>query len=132
MNTEVKARWLKALRSGDYQQGKGALHIQDKHAYCCLGVLCDLAVGAGIGIALDDTITYSDYYTDEDGEGSALKTTTFDRESEYLPGAVQEWAGLADGSPLLQVEGEFVAIDGLNDKRDFTFSQLADLIEEQL
>ncbi len=38
---EVKVRWLAALRSGQYQQGKGRLRSEDNE-YCCLGVLCDL------------------------------------------------------------------------------------------
>jgi hypothetical protein len=40
MNSEVKAKWIAALRSGEYQQGRLALRINN--AYCCLGVLCDL------------------------------------------------------------------------------------------
>ena len=41
MNEEIKAQWIKALRSGEYEQGKGLLRsFKDK--YCCLGVLCDL------------------------------------------------------------------------------------------
>lgn len=40
MNAKVKKLWLKALRSGDYKQGAGAL--RSDHSFCCLGVLCDL------------------------------------------------------------------------------------------
>lgn len=47
MNPEVKQRWLDALRSGKYKQGKRYLRAaskqnHDSYAYCCLGVLCDL------------------------------------------------------------------------------------------
>lgn len=40
MNPELKAKWIAALRSGNYKQGRGRL----KHAgrYCCLGVLGDV------------------------------------------------------------------------------------------
>ena len=38
MNAEVKARWIKALRSGRYSQVAGVLHNEE--GYCCLGVLC--------------------------------------------------------------------------------------------
>ena len=34
----LKAAWIKALRSGDYRQGYGALKYRDE--YCCMGVLC--------------------------------------------------------------------------------------------
>ena len=35
-----RQKWVKALRSGKYKQGKGYLHHADK--YCCLGVAQDL------------------------------------------------------------------------------------------
>lgn len=40
MDEKIKARWVKALRSGDYTQGNGALLDDGKH--CCLGVLCEV------------------------------------------------------------------------------------------
>lgn len=41
MNADVKARWLAALRSGDYDQGQCRLRDEDDR-FCCLGVLCDV------------------------------------------------------------------------------------------
>lgn len=41
MNKEIKDRWIAALRSGDYKQGKDQLRNFDNR-FCCLGVLCDL------------------------------------------------------------------------------------------
>ncbi len=35
-------KWVKALRSGKYKQGRGAL--QSKKGYCCLGVLCKITI----------------------------------------------------------------------------------------
>lgn len=40
MTAEMKAKWLEALRSGKYKQGRNLLRNGDK--YCCLGVLCDI------------------------------------------------------------------------------------------
>lgn len=37
MKTEVKKKWLKALRSGKYEQGRGQLRFNNE--FCCLGVL---------------------------------------------------------------------------------------------
>ena len=37
MNNLIKRLWLKALRSGKYEQGQGTLYEEDK--YCCLGVI---------------------------------------------------------------------------------------------
>lgn len=40
MNQELKTRWVAALRSGEYQQGRAVLRQNSQ--FCCLGVLCDL------------------------------------------------------------------------------------------
>jgi len=51
MKEEVKDKWVKALRSGEYKQGKNRL--EDKQGnYCCLGVLCVLAQKEGVKIDL--------------------------------------------------------------------------------
>lgn len=41
MNKEFKQKWIDALRTGKYQQGRGVLRT-DNNCFCCLGVLCDL------------------------------------------------------------------------------------------
>lgn len=44
MPKAMKEKWLAALRSGKYKQGKGALYDPVTDGYCCLGVLehvCD-------------------------------------------------------------------------------------------
>lgn len=43
MDAEIKRKWIKALRSGTYKQGRNQLRKGD--AYCCLGVLCDVTTG---------------------------------------------------------------------------------------
>ena len=40
MTKELKKKWLDALRSGEYTQGRGRLRYANQ--YCCLGVLCDV------------------------------------------------------------------------------------------
>jgi len=46
MNKAIKAQWIEAMLSGDYKQGKSALHYKSgatgAKEFCCLGVLCDL------------------------------------------------------------------------------------------
>jgi hypothetical protein len=41
MNPEFKRKWVEALRSGRYKQGRGVLRSSDDE-FCCLGVACDL------------------------------------------------------------------------------------------
>lgn len=46
MDPELKARWVAALRSGDYQQVRGwlrATRSDGQLGFCCLGVLCEVA-----------------------------------------------------------------------------------------
>lgn len=39
MPAKMKAKWLKALRSGEYSQTKGTLYNPVTCGFCCLGVL---------------------------------------------------------------------------------------------
>lgn len=45
MDPELKAKWIKALRSGAYDQGREALVAYGR--YCCLGVLFCGLLGKG-------------------------------------------------------------------------------------
>ena len=40
MKEALKKKWVEALRSGEFRQGKGKLRITDR--YCCLGVLLEI------------------------------------------------------------------------------------------
>lgn len=45
MTPELKAKWVAALRSGEYKQGQARMkriHEDDTASYCCLGVLCEI------------------------------------------------------------------------------------------
>lgn len=39
MTRKIKNEWVKALRSGDYEQGESVLYDKQTNSYCCLGVL---------------------------------------------------------------------------------------------
>ena len=39
MNPDEKAKWVAALRSGQYKQGRDALFNIEQNSFCCLGVL---------------------------------------------------------------------------------------------
>ena len=49
MDKKLKAKWVKALRSGEYKQGKG--YLEDRGKFCCLGVLADAVGRERLGIA---------------------------------------------------------------------------------
>ena len=145
MNPEIKALWLTALRSGDYKQGQGVLR-DGADNFCCLGVLTDLAVKAGV---LEDGVV---------GEGGVYryKGEFAITEGTLIP-SVAEWAGLYfDANDSFSSEGRlddpititkmvtccstcepreeentFHSLASLNDMAKYDFNQIADVIEEQ-
>lgn len=102
MNNEIKEKWVKALRSGQYEQGQHYLKSGDK--FCCLGVLCDLAAKEGICEQVMDR---------------------FDDHDTLLPLSVQKWAGLAANPHM---GGRYLS--GMNDSGT-PFKYIALVIEEE-
>ena len=119
MDPKIKAWWLEALRSGEYKQGTGYLRRSDK--FCCLGVLCNLAVEAGAPKVEEDLLPTENVFI---YNGSEL----------VLPSSVMEWAGLNSSDPTLVVEiggaSDYHPVSYYNDS-GLTFNVIADLIEAQ-
>jgi len=123
MNPEVKKLWVDALRNGGYQQGKGCLNNAENGTFCCLGVLCDIAHEAGITTHESAEFQYGDQNIMYSYGGSKYA----------LPYEVSKWAGLATDDPTLVIEGGLTfMVSYLNDEEDYTFKQIADLVEDQL
>lgn len=118
MNKDIKKKWVDALRSGEYTQGRDALKNGDGQ-YCCLGVLCDIA--AKEGVVQEKLLTY--------GERSKYY---YDGASALLPGSVIKWAGLDYPAVSVVYNDKPVWLNALNDEKGLTFDEIADLIEEQL
>lgn len=114
MRADVKAQWTAALRSGEYRQGSGTLHNHANNSFCCLGVLCALAVKAGVTTRSEKPDVHGYSY----GPGE---------EVTYLPHVVMEWAGLDSFTP--KADGKELAI--LNDSGK-TFAEIADIIDRDL
>lgn len=116
MNPEVKAKWLAALRSGEYTQGTGTLRDEFDN-FCCLGVLCAIAVKDGLEIDVAAP-----------GENGAW---SYDGEEWFLPPKVSYWAGMDKNDPRIAVSG-YTRVSDLNDDAGMTFEQIADVIEVEL
>ena len=112
MNPGIRAQWTAALRSGKYEQGTASLRSGNK--FCCLGVLCDLAVKAGV-------------LTGEPGEAGCA--WYYHGAIDYLPEAVTEWAGLQDINQLAGDPGATEPLAVLNDDFAWDFAQIADVID---
>jgi hypothetical protein len=73
--------WAKELESGKYEQGQYSLKSHDE-AYCCLGVLCEMAVSAKVIEPSVSNPAYGNY------------AYGVERTTGNLPDAVRDWAGL--------------------------------------
>lgn len=124
MNPEVRAEWCKALRSGEYKQGSyrlraqqyadGYVPIEGEFRYCCLGVLSDLCVKAGV--------------TDWD----EIERRVYEQHStQLLTPEVMVWAGLQARDPELTVPDRRMPVTAsrCNDNLSLTFSKIADAID---
>ncbi len=144
MHPEIKARWVAALRSGDYPQGTGALchtatpdGMDSKSGFCCLGVLGDL-------YAQDFPERAKWIDLEADGSRKAL-VINGQADTVYLHVAIVEWAGLdavnpsvprddsdpEDPCPVGCTCGQRISLASVNDRGD-SFDEIADLIEAHL
>lgn len=105
MNAGVKRQWVAALRSGEYEQGQGRLHSAPGGGapaeYCCLGVLSDLAVRAGV-------VERQPSVAEEGQPVHEVQCYVYGRTltASYLAPEVMEWAGLQTNDPFVVVEEE--------------------------
>lgn len=116
MDTEIKAKWLAALRGGEFEQGWNYLHVpfelntliaedykgksrdkpptHTKGAFCCLGVVCAVA---GLSIKPKD---------------------------QWLPSAYAQQFNIEPGA--------LNRLTNLNDTENYSFAEIADWIETNL
>ena len=105
MNQDVKARWVEALQSGNFTQGRGLLRSTDDR-YCCLGVLCEVYRRynhSNVDWALRENYTYYDFMVGE--EISAVD----------LPKTILAWAGLSarQAGTLIDLNDSDVPFDSI-------------------
>jgi hypothetical protein len=145
MNSEIKAKWLEDLRSGNFGKGIGKLHRQkfisngqaDEHTFCCLGVLCEQAVAEGV--------VERKFVEHINGPGGHYEyfdpNNDIDSSDVFPPAVVIEWAGLPSDNPaveldpiadedIVETEGRSVNLANLNDEWRDSFEPIADKIEQ--
>lgn len=114
MNPDIKRAWVEALRSGEYEQCYDAL--SDGKGFCCLGVLCELAVKQGV-------IRHPTYNGEHGVKYGGSQST--------IPASVAGWAEMGIYQQLIHKDQNF-RISLLNDGLKLSFSEISDLIESQL
>jgi hypothetical protein len=109
---QVRKLWVEALRSGKYQQARGVLSkklspSKGGQGFCCLGVLCELAVK--YKIISEPTLSGNQFF--------------YDGQNEVLSSKVRHWVGL---KTILST-----CLTSLNDHDKKTFKTIADVIESE-
>lgn len=110
MNQEIKEKWLKALRSNEYQQARGCLRVimnDGKDTFCCLGVLCN-------------EIDKNEWKKCQFGDYPVIYDESYTR----LGVKVRKLAEIQDD--------EMFELIKMNDDEMLGFDQIADWIEENL
>lgn len=118
MDSKVKALWVCSLRDGSFKQGKSIMRDLDEH-YDAVGVLCELAVSAGVipPAKRYDKASGAQHFFGYQYQDGKHHTAT------RVPKAVHEWAGI----------GYWTCnhIQTMNDK-GWSFEKIADYIEENI
>lgn len=138
MRGEVLDEVVKRLRSGEYAQGQSALRRMTKDGgpdkFCCLGVMCEVAVDEGVIARLDTSVPGTSYGYKVAGQDEVY--------TAYLPPAVIEWAGMVSDHEKEASEGEYHyeergsfdvglndSLAAMNDNGKHDFPAIADWME---
>lgn len=116
MKKAIADKWIKALKSGKYKQGVYALKSEDN--YCCLGVLCDIAI------------------KEDPSLGRWQSGAFFTKDNAFiggLPPAVMRWSGVKNDGGVIpkKVSTHFnlETLAGLNDSGKYSFKDIAKVIK---
>jgi hypothetical protein len=119
MRTEIKNKWVSALRSGEYKQTFDTL--RDNYGFCCLGVLCDLYIDQS-----EDFTEEQRSYWNNAHEFLVAKDPNYDNEVAVLPASVMNWAGMKTSDGTIGLD----SLASLNDQ-GMEFDQIADVIDDK-
>jgi len=127
MKKNIAEKWISALRSKKYKQGRHALKYKTKDGtrHCCLGVLCELYQKAHKRKL--PTATSTGGFNMDIPRGARF--TTFADCGIDLPEKVMKWAGMRSEVGFLRSTGENLAT--MNDER-VSFKKIADIIEDRI
>lgn len=118
MDAMLKKKWIAALRSGEYMQGRNylCLDTSEGRQYCCLGVLCIVA-------KLEPVLTTKIAM----GEPLTATVVAFDGATKTLPDKFRVEQDLSSSTMLTLASFN----DAFGDRRK-SFPEIADWIEERI
>jgi hypothetical protein len=115
--------WVEALESGEYQQARKRLNVND--CYCCLGVACEVYQKYGPG----DLDVLEEQIRDENNKPATAKR--YDDAMFTLPLKVASWLGLNQvNGQFWMAKGPSESLTSLNDHGK-SFAEIAELIKSR-
>lgn len=157
LNKPIIQKWVDALRSGEFSQTQnrlGRMHEDGTMSYCCLGVLCEVAISDGLNIERTINEDYNDvefngrsgippeevaYHAGlalegmapDDGADEAWMVPVTDAVQKFVEvERVDEYGEIY--RPLHVTNNNMVGLADLNDSGNATFEEIADAIEAGL
>lgn len=140
---DFKEQWVKALRSGKYQQTKQYLHTDE--GFCCLGVACDMQVHnlwEQDGMRNLVTRVYATEYgsssmpSREDYPADVWEALRQPTDADDIYPEFDFDSDLVDVGDGFSAPSVMAALAGINDAGDgyntFSFADIADWIEANL
>ena len=128
-NQLTPAKWIEALRSGEYTQTQKELRSIDnfqKKSYCCLGVACDLYDSK---IWAPDAFPFSIVNHKVENLPNEVQTHLHLRNPEGTFAITYEWLSELNSDLAKKIPRHArLSLANLNDS-GFTFEEIADIIE---
>lgn len=134
MDKTIKRKWLKALRSGEYEQGIDVL-CNANNKFCCLGVLVNET--EGFDLLPGDMYTTPNGWQHQANLPSVKRKDGWAETGAPTPAQMRKW-GLTDAqcSVLIALnDGNPMSYKGKEinpDLRNHSFAEIADWIEGNL
>ena len=128
MKQSIMKKWVRALRSGKYKQGKGTLKQYNRKGeaeHCCLGVLCEL-YNQQMRKNKKKTLTET---THENNSDFTCGYTRFGGRCDDLPKIVREWSGMKTGIGIIDENKKDNNLVDFNDS-GYSFKNIAYIIEQ--
>lgn len=123
MNPEAKAKWVAALRSGNYVQGKGMLKTSD-NTYCCMGVLAEVC---GLSVEL-----YRSWLTTKELQKVGLEALTQQLLGVLNDGSTAREYLIGENSDVTPYVSQYFGDKKPGGRVGVSFTRIADLIEREL
>lgn len=114
MNLQIAEQWAAELESGKYEQANG--YLCKDGAYCCLGILCEMALRAGADVAR--------------AEGPEYGTVVYNGYISLTPVEVMRWAGMRTEKGVFRIHNGYGTTLAEQNDRGATFPEIAAIIRQ--